>query len=145
MLQFLTPFIAPIVEAAGAISWRTLATRTLGFFGTLTKRLFKSKIFQGVAVMWGYSKITEWTGQSMIPGLDDVKAAAAQLIEFADGKIIGQIPDPYKQVAIFLNYWIPLSETVALLSLLFALQVAVSSALAAMSIGRFLRSFGENG
>ena len=141
------PFLGAIGGAIGGLFARTSITAALstiaGYSVVLLRRLLTSKLVQGALLLWVVNKSTQLvTNQTTTMGA--VKVALQALLNYTDGKVIGQFPPEMQPKIAFFNYWFPISETLAIVGLLSAVFLACVAFQLAVAALRVVKSIAHN-
>lgn len=113
----LPALLAPIAAVIGGTTARVALANVLRFGGSVIATTFKSRMAWGLAAVWGAQALVSGKADSL-PVVAAVKAAYNGIIAWADGKVIGAFPVAMQPGIAFLNYHLPLSETIFIVAAL---------------------------
>jgi short subunit fatty acids transporter len=112
------PAILPILGGAvGGLTVRGAATAVLGWGMRLVGATFRSKLAWTLAGVWATQAVVRGKAD-FLPAVAAVKNAYAAIVAWADGKVIGAFPPAMQPTIAFINYHVPLSETIFILTAL---------------------------
>lgn len=120
----LPAFVPFVASAVAGIPFRAALGNLVGILGRVAAVTFRSRLAWGLAAVWGINAMSA-SQLEAIPIIGMVKAALVSLRNWADGKIMGAFPEEMQPAIAFINYHVPISESLFVAAALANLYILI--------------------